>query len=118
MYSTNNTNKPERSLQTKCIGLTDENQRLKATLKGICQANLKQLVNGLYLTRSKGDLVLHVAKNLTQFQVRIDQESAPPKGWTKYVIDCDRIQSEEDIETVLNDIYAIPVRFHRVIKEF
>ena len=115
MYSVNNT---KSDFQSKCVGLTDENQRLKATLKGICQANLRQLVNGLYLTRSKGDLVLHVAKNLTQFQVRINQESAPPKGWTKYVIDCDRIQSEKDIETVLNDIYAIPVRFHRVIKEF
>lgn len=118
MYSVNNTNKPDRSLYTKCIGLSDENQRLKATLKGVCKNNLRQLINTLYLTRSTGSLVLHVAKNLTQFQVRIDQESAPPKGWTKYVVDCDRIKSEEDIETVLNDIYAIPVRFHRVIKEF
>jgi hypothetical protein len=106
-------------LRATCAGLQDENQRVKATLKGIAKDNLRSLITSLYMAGSTKDVVIHIAKNLTQFQVRLtDNDSKPPRGWTKYVVECDRIQSADGIEAVLGEIYNIPVKFNRVIKEF
>ena len=106
------------SIRAKCAALHDENQRVKAVLKGIARDNLRSLINALYLSGGTSDVVIYIAKNLTQSQVRLDQDSKPPRGWTKVTVSVGDIKSEEDIEKVLADIYDIPVKFHRVIKEF
>lgn len=106
-------------LRRTCAALHDENQRIKALLKGIARDNLRSLVTSLYMAGSTKNVVIHIAKNLTQFKVKLDDnEAKSPRGWTKYVVECDRLQSPEDIETVLTEIYSIPVKFNRVIKEF